>query len=52
MSKDVVVFIEQREGSIKKASFEALSLARELATELGGQCSAVLIGAQVESLCG
>lgn len=51
MSKDVVVFIEQREGSIKKTSFEALSLARELATELGGQPTAVLIGAQVEGLC-
>jgi electron transfer flavoprotein alpha subunit len=42
-----LVFIEQRDGRIRKASLEALSLARRLA---GGPVSAVLAGKGVTSL--
>ncbi len=42
-----LVFIEQRDGRIRKASFEALSLARRLA---GGPVSAVLAGKGVTPL--
>ena len=44
-----LVFIEQREGKIRKASLEALSLARKLA---GGLVSAVLPGKGVTALAG
>jgi electron transfer flavoprotein alpha subunit len=42
-----LVFIEQREGKIRKASLEALSLARKLS---GGPVAAVLPGKGVTSL--
>ncbi|HYR45583.1 MAG TPA: electron transfer flavoprotein subunit alpha/FixB family protein, partial [Thermoanaerobaculia bacterium] len=42
-----LVFIEQREGKIRKASLEALSLARRLS---GGPAAAVLPGRGVAAL--
>ncbi|MDQ2870040.1 MAG: electron transfer flavoprotein subunit alpha/FixB family protein [Acidobacteriota bacterium] len=42
-----LVFIEQRDGKVRKASFEALSLARRLA---GGPVAAVLAGKGVTAL--
>src|SRR6266540_5656192 len=44
-----LVFIEQREGKIRKASLEALALARRLA---GGPVAAVLPGKGVAALAG
>src|SRR5258705_5856905 len=44
-----LVFIEQREGKIRKASLEALSLARRLS---GGPVAAVLTGKGVAALAG
>jgi electron transfer flavoprotein alpha subunit len=44
-----LVFIEQREGKIRKASFEALSLASKLA---GGNVAAVIAGKNVTGLAG
>jgi len=42
----VLVFLEQREGDIKKSSFEAVAAARRLADASGGgEVSAVLVGA-------
>lgn len=44
MAKDILVFIESRQGSIKKTSLEALSAARKLADTLGESVWALLIG--------
>jgi len=50
MSSDVLVFVEQRAGAIKKASFEALTLGRELASGLGGSVNAAVIGSGIAGL--
>ena len=42
-TKDILVFIEQRNGSIKKASKEALSKAVKLSENIGGGVVAVLV---------
>jgi electron transfer flavoprotein alpha subunit len=43
---NVLVFLEQREGDIKKSSFEAVAAARRLADASGaGEVTAVLVGA-------
>ncbi len=47
---NVLVFIEQRGGKIKKASFEAMTLARDLAGSLGGSTEALLIGDSISGL--
>ncbi len=45
MALDVLVFLEQREGEIKKTSYEAVATARRLADAAGGgQVTAVLVG--------
>ncbi len=51
MSKIWLTFIEQREGKIKKASLEALTLAKDLASSVGGTVHAALIGDAVQGLC-
>ena len=45
MAQGVLVFIEQRQGTVKKASLEALSAGRKLADELGEPLAALCIGA-------
>jgi electron transfer flavoprotein alpha subunit len=45
----VLVYIEQRDGEIKKASLEALSEGRRIAGEIGGSVSAVICGASVDA---
>lgn len=47
---NVLVFIEQRGGQIKKASLEAMTVARDLASSLGGSAEAVLVGDAVSGL--
>lgn len=44
MSKDILVFIEQREGVIQNVSFELCGAARELANKVAGAkvCAAVI----------
>jgi electron transfer flavoprotein alpha subunit len=44
MAQGVMVFIEEREGKVKKTSLEALSAARKLADQLGETVTAVRIG--------
>jgi electron transfer flavoprotein alpha subunit len=44
MAQGVLVFIEEREGKVKKTSLEALSAARRLAADLGEPVSALRIG--------
>ncbi|MBM3306146.1 MAG: electron transfer flavoprotein subunit alpha/FixB family protein [Candidatus Aminicenantes bacterium] len=46
----IAVFMETRDGKIKKSSLEALSEAKRRAAELGGQAVAVLVGSGVEGL--
>lgn len=45
---DVLVFVEQRAGQVKKAGLEALSEGRRLAGQMQGQAVALLVGFQVE----
>lgn len=47
---DVLVYVEQRAGQVKKAGLEALSEGRRLAEEAQGQAAALLVGSQVEGL--
>jgi len=44
MAHAVLVFVEQRNGEIKKSSLEALGLGRTLASDLGGTVAAVIAG--------
>ncbi|MBD3165814.1 electron transfer flavoprotein subunit alpha/FixB family protein [bacterium] len=44
----VLVYIEQRDGVVKKASLEALSEGKRLAEKLGGAVHAVICGASVD----
>lgn len=44
MANDVLVIVEQRNGELKKVTFEVLGKAKELAKELGGQATAVVLG--------
>ncbi len=44
MAQGILVFIEERQGSIKKSSLEALSAARRLADGVGETVTAVCIG--------
>ncbi len=47
---NVLVFIEQRDGKIRKASLEALTLGRTLAGKTGGALGAVLAGSGISGL--
>ncbi|HST53802.1 MAG TPA: electron transfer flavoprotein subunit alpha/FixB family protein [Pyrinomonadaceae bacterium] len=45
MSKGILVFVEHRQGSINKTSFEAVAAAQQLGASLGQDVSAVVLGA-------
>jgi electron transfer flavoprotein alpha subunit len=47
---NVLVFAEQRDGKLKKASLEAMSVGREIADATGGSAAAVLLGQGVGPL--
>ncbi len=47
MINKILVFIEQREGQIKKSSFEAASAAKNIAEQLNSEIEAVIIGNDV-----
>jgi len=44
MAGNVLVFVERRDGSIKRASLEAVSVASRLAAKLGGRVDALALG--------
>lgn len=46
----ILVFIEQRNGKIKKVSFEALGVARRLAGKINAGVDAVLIGSNIDDV--
>lgn len=52
MAKGIWVFTEQREGQIKKVTFELLSEGRKIADQLGEDLCAVLVGNNVAGLAG
>lgn len=47
MAKKVLVFAEQRDGSLRRASLEVISLGLKLAGDLGGELEAVLLGDKI-----
>ena len=47
---NVLVFAEQRDGKLKKASLEAMSAGRDLADATGGSAAAVLLGKGISGL--
>lgn len=46
----LLVVMEQRNGSWNRMSFEALAAGQQLATKLGTECSAAVVGSGVEAL--
>ena len=50
MAKGVWIVAEQRDGALRKISFELASTARKLADQLGAEVSAVLLGSGIEGL--
>ncbi len=50
MSNSILVFVEQREGTILPASLQLFTLAQQLATEQGGQVCALVVGARIGEL--
>jgi electron transfer flavoprotein alpha subunit len=50
MSKTIIVFLEQREGLIKKASFEALCLAEELKEKIQAEIISIIIGNEIKNV--
>ena len=50
MAKGVWIVAEQRDGALRKISFELASAARKLADQLGEEVSAILLGSGIEKL--
>lgn len=50
MAKGIWIFIEQRQGQIRKSSFELLSAGRKLADQTGEPLVGVILGEKVEAL--
>ena len=50
MAKGVMIVAEQRDGALRKISFELASTARKLADQTGDEVSAVLLGSGVEAM--
>jgi len=51
MSKDVLVFCEQRDGILQKVSLELLGEGKKLAATLGQNLVALVLGHNIEGLC-
>ncbi|MBX3395707.1 MAG: electron transfer flavoprotein subunit alpha/FixB family protein [Phycisphaerae bacterium] len=47
MTKDILVFVEQRGGAVLPAGLQAVTVGNELAAKTGGRCLAVIIGANL-----
>jgi electron transfer flavoprotein alpha subunit len=50
MSKDVWIIAEQKEGKLKKITFELLGIGKKLADKIGGSVSALLLGYEIDKL--
>lgn len=49
---NILVFVEQRDGKVRKAALESLTLARALAGKTGGTVAAVVAGSGISGLAG
>ena len=47
MASNILAFVEQREGRIKRPALEAVSEARRTAAKLGGKAFALVVGSGV-----
>src|SRR5579885_2315245 len=52
MAQGILVFIEQRDGHVRKASLEALSEASRQAAAAGGSVTALIVGNGAKGLAG
>jgi len=50
MAKKILAVLEQREGTLKKSSFEVTSLAAKLAVEMDCEAEAVVVGSEINNL--
>lgn len=50
MAEKILAILEQREGTLKKVSFEAASVARSLANQLGMEAEALVVGNEISNL--
>lgn len=50
MPKGILVFAEQRDGSMRKSTLEGLSIAKKLAADIGGEVCAGVVGKGVAGL--
>ncbi len=50
MANKILVYLEQRNGSIKKSSFEAAKIGKEFADKLGHELEAVVVGGEVSDI--
>jgi electron transfer flavoprotein alpha subunit len=50
MANKILAILEQREGTLKKVSFEAATLASKLSKELSGEVEAVAVGSEIKNL--
>jgi electron transfer flavoprotein alpha subunit len=50
MPNKILAILEQREGKLKKSSFEVISTAAKIAKDLGLEAEAVVIGNEIENL--
>ncbi len=50
MAKGIMIVAEQRDGALRKVSFELASTARKLADQTGDEVSAILLGSGIEGL--
>ena len=50
MANKILAILEQREGTLKKVSFEVISLAVKLAKELDSEVEAVAVGSEISNL--
>ena len=50
MAKGIMIVAEQRDGALRKISFEIASTARKLADQSGDEVSAILLGSGIEGL--
>ena len=50
MAKKILAVLEQREGTLKKSAFEVTSLTARLASEIGCEAEAVVVGSEINNL--
>ena len=50
MSKDIFVFVEYKDGLVRKASFELMSKAKEISEKSGSSTHAVVIGSDIKQM--